>query len=150
MVKVADYIDQERIFFLDKGVAKSEVLSLLIDSINSNANIIDTAQFRADVYERESLMSTGIGLGIAIPHCKSTAVKKMVIAIAIAKEPFEYNALDGKPVQFVVMIAAGKDQYKEYLTLLSKIAFLLKNRQKRERVIAATSSEEIYTLFSLI
>ena len=150
MVKVANYIDMKRILFFEEGTSKSEALSALIDGISEDSRVSDNAQFRADIYERESVMSTGIGLGIAIPHCKSSGVDDVVIAIGVARKPIEYEALDGKPVQFIVMIAAGKDQHKQYLQLLSKIAFLLKNKRKRESVISATTIDELYAIFSLI
>ena len=148
MRTMAQYLDSKRIVFLDEGLEKADILSKLIDLIDASGFINNPAQFRADIYERELIMSTGIGLGIAIPHCKSSAVDKLTAAIGIPTEPIEYDALDGKKVEIIIMIATPLTQHAEYLRLLSKITFLLKNKEQRKRVLSATSADELYQIFS--
>ncbi len=97
--------------------------------------------------EREEIMSTGVGLGLAIPHAKIKSVKKLTFAIGISKQGINFDSIDGKPVYLIVLVAAGERQHKEYLKLLSNIMALLKNKKIRDKVIKSDSIKEIINLF---
>ncbi len=97
--------------------------------------------------EREEIMSTGVGLGLAIPHAKIKSVKKLTFAIGISKQGIKFDSIDGKPVYLIVLVAAGERQHKEYLKLLSNIMALLKNKKIRDKVIKSDSVKEIINLF---
>ena len=95
-------------------------------------------------------MSTGIGLGIAIPHARSKYIKDIVIAVGISKEAIDFDSLDGKPVNYVIMIAANENQHKEYLQILAKVALVLKSKKKREKIMNSESIKDIYDIFKQI
>ncbi len=88
----------------------------------------DIKAFINALKEREEIMTTGIGFGIAVPHAKLESVHKLAFAIGISKKGIDFNSIDGQPVHLVVLVAAGERQHKEYLKLLSKIMSVLKKR----------------------
>jgi mannitol/fructose-specific phosphotransferase system IIA component (Ntr-type) len=93
--------------------------------------------------EREEILSTGIGLGIAIPHAKISAVREMTFAIGISRKGISFDSLDGNPAKIIILVAAGERQHKEYLRLLSNIMAILKNETIKKNIIEAESAEDI-------
>ncbi len=93
--------------------------------------------------EREEIMSTGIGFGIAIPHAKIGAIQEMAFAIGISRAGIDFDSMDGEPVHLVILVAAGEKQHKEYLRLLSNIMAIIKKENVKENIINSPSSEEV-------
>lgn len=93
--------------------------------------------------EREEIMSTGIGFGIAIPHAKILTVRKMAFAIGISRAGIDFDSMDGEPVHLVILVAAGEKQHKEYLRLLSNIMAIIKRDTIKERIVNARDGAEI-------
>lgn len=93
--------------------------------------------------EREEIMSTGIGFGIAIPHAKIGAIREMAFAIGISRPGIDFDSMDGEPVHLVILVAAGEKQHKEYLRLLSNIMAIIKRENVKESIINAATSEEV-------
>ncbi|HPE29360.1 MAG TPA: PTS sugar transporter subunit IIA [Candidatus Mcinerneyibacteriales bacterium] len=150
MIKVADYISLERTFLFEEEKDKGAIIRKLCESIARSENITHPQKFTDDILEREKIMSTGIGLGIAIPHTKSEHVKDITIALGVSRKGIEWDALDGKPVHFVVMIAAHISQHNDYLKILAKVALVLKSEKKRDLLIHAGSPDAIYEVFSTL
>lgn len=96
--------------------------------------------------EREEILSTGIGLGIAIPHAKINSVKEMAFAIGISKKGIDFDSLDGNPAHLIILVAAGERQHKDYLKLLSNIMAILKNETVKRSIIESSSPDEIIKL----
>jgi mannitol/fructose-specific phosphotransferase system IIA component (Ntr-type) len=97
--------------------------------------------------EREEIMSTGIGLGMAIPHAKIKEVNKLSFAIGISRKGIDFDSIDGKPVHLIVLVAAGEKQHKDYLRLLSHIMAILKDDVIRNRIINSSSNKDIFEVF---
>lgn len=106
----------------------------LCDNINSLVSALK---------ERESIMSTGIGGGIAIPHAKMAGVSEMAFAIGISPNGIDFDSMDGNRVNLIILVIAGEKQHKDYLRLLSNIMAILKKDPVKEKIISASSSEEI-------
>lgn len=98
--------------------------------------------------EREEIMSTGIGFGLAIPHAKIKSVKEIAFAVGVSKNGINFDSLDGKPVHIVILVAAGERQHKDYLKLLSEIMSVLREESVRNAIINAKSLGEITGVFS--
>jgi mannitol/fructose-specific phosphotransferase system IIA component (Ntr-type) len=98
---------------------------------------------------REDNMSTGIGLGIAIPHASSDRVDRVIAAFGRSRQGIEFGSLDNAPVRFVVMFVVPKDQFQVHLRTLAAIAKFLNDRGVRERLAAAESPEEILKIFQV-
>lgn len=96
--------------------------------------------------EREEIMSTGIGFGIAIPHAKIGTIQEMAFAIGISREGIDFDSMDGEPVHLVILVAAGEKQHKEYLRLLSNIMSIIKKENVKESIIHSPSSEEVLNI----
>jgi len=145
MLKIFDLLSSERIKILttsDKNDALKEIYRLL----SSAETVKDEAELEKAIFEREDIISTGIGLGIAIPHVRLKSVTGMTIAIGVIKEGIDYNSFDGEPVNIIIMIAAPEGAHREYLSVLAKIALLLKNESIRKSILEAESANEIYNV----
>ncbi len=138
-IAIADVLTPERVLFLDE-TTKHEVLDALIYNLAQTPDITDVNELAAEIFHREELMSTGIGLGVAIPHVRLTSLDTAIMAAAVARNDIaDYDSIDGQPVRLIFMIAAGHDQHAQYLRLLSSLANLVKDEQMRRQLIEAPS-----------
>ena len=144
MTKVFDIISPDRITILedcDKNTALKKIAALLA----SAAGVPDADEIEEAIFERENILSTSIGLGIAIPHVRLDSVSEMAMAIGIRPGAgIDYDAFDGKAVNIIIMIAAPAGTHRQYLGVLAKIALLLKNTALRNRILTADTPESIY------
>jgi mannitol/fructose-specific phosphotransferase system IIA component (Ntr-type) len=101
----------------------------------------------ASLKQREETMSTGIGFGIAIPHCSSDQIDEVVAAFGRSSSGIEFDALDNAPVKFVVLFIVPKNQFQTHLRTLASIAKFLNDRAVRESLAQAKSAEEILSIF---
>ena len=93
------------------------------------------------------LMSTGIGFGIAIPHCSSDRIEQVVAAFGRSSSDIEFDALDNAPVKFVVLFIVPKNQFQTHLRTLASIAKFLNDRGTGDKLASAKSTEEILSIF---
>jgi fructose-specific phosphotransferase system IIA component len=142
MKNLSDFTNENFIIKLKarEKITAIEELALVFKDTNVCGDI--NAMIQA-LKEREEIMSTGIGLGMAIPHARIKAVKKLSFAIGISANGIDFNSIDGKPAHLIVLIAAGEGQHKEYLHLLSKIMNVFKNEKVRKSIIASSSKNKI-------
>jgi nitrogen PTS system EIIA component len=145
MIKVFKLLSLDRIRILQPE-PKREILKELCRVISTSETIKDSEELEKAVFEREMIMSTSIGLGIAIPHVRLKSVTEMTMAVAVIKEGIDYEAFDDLPVRIIIMIAAPEGSHREYLSVLARIALLLKNSTIRNNILKASSPEEIYDL----
>src|SRR5450432_1341941 len=101
----------------------------------------------ASLKQREETMSTGIGFGIAIPHCSSDRIDDVVAAFGRSSAGIDFDALDNAPVKFVVLFVVPKNQFQTHLRTLASIAKFLNDRSVRESLATAGSQEEILSIF---
>ena len=107
----------------------------------------DRDSILASLKQREETMSTGIGFGIAIPHCSSDRLDEVVAAFGRSSGGIEFDALDNAPVKFVVLFIVPKNQFQTHLRTLASIAKFLNDRSVRESLAEANSAEEILSIF---
>ena len=141
-ISLENIIPPERVTLL-ASIEKDGALRELAETIADAAEVQDADRLLEAIFEREKIMSTGIGLGIAIPHAKIPSVTEFVVALGKSAKGIEFNSLDGKPVHFVVMIAGPDNQQERYLQLLARITLKLKDSGVRRRLGDASSVEEI-------
>ena len=127
-------VDAERVYqvFTEKSnilngsaAGKQDVLNKMVDLMAKSGKIRDVETYRKGVFAREEEGTTGIGEGIAIPHCKSDAVKAPGLAAMVVKDGVEFDALDGAPVNLLFLIAAPNTEDNVHLEVLSKLSVLL-------------------------
>jgi mannitol/fructose-specific phosphotransferase system IIA component (Ntr-type) len=145
MVRVADLITPDRVVDL-KGTSKEEILEEMVGVLARAPEVSDQKAFLQAILERESILSTGIGLGIAVPHAKIASVKTLVAALGKTRRGISYGSLDDQPVHIVVMIGASDSQQTDYIRALARVTLLLKNEKIREAVVGAESPEKIYEI----
>lgn len=144
MKKISDMISIDRVIILD-AVDKETVLRQLSGLLASAESVGDKEELETAIFNRENILSTGIGLGIAIPHVRLRSVTEMTIAIGICRKAIDYDALDGQPVNIIIMIASPEGTHREYLRILAKIVLLFKNSDVRNRILKAEAAEDIYS-----
>jgi fructose-specific phosphotransferase system IIA component len=125
--------------------AIGELVELLVQQGRILAE--DREAILAALKQREETMSTGIGLGIAIPHASSDKVDKPIVAFGRSTTGIEFEALDNAPVRFVVLFVLPKDQFQTHLRLLAAIAKFLNDRAVRERLSEAGTKSDILEIF---
>lgn len=141
-------IAPDRILMRLNGNSKRDVLVELADAAATSGNVSDVAALRNAILEREAIMSTGIGLSIAIPHAKIREVSQFVLALGRKPEGIDYDSLDGVPVKIIIMIAAPEGEQNKYLRVLAKVTQVLRDDAARAKILAAETPEEIIRLFS--
>lgn len=145
MSKVADYTSPEYIKWL-KADNKFDAIEELASVFKKASVCTDVNMLISALKEREEIMSTGIGFGIAIPHAKISAVKEMAFAIGISKKGINFDSMDGEPVYLIILVAAGEKQHKEYLRLLSNIMSIIKKDTVKTSIIKSKTPESILEL----
>ena len=144
-IAVKDVLTRDRVLFLDTN-RKKTVLNAMIDCLAQMSELEDREELASEIFHREELMSTGIGLGVAIPHVRLASLDKVVMAAAVMRDGVkDYESIDSQPVQLVFMIAAGHHQHAEYLKLLSGLANLVKNEDARHRLIGIADPDDFYS-----
>ncbi len=146
MSKPKRYLTVDRTVRLESR-DKADALKELIEVVGTAPEVSDTEAFGRAIFDRESIMSTGIGIEIAVPHAKLGSVSHFVMAVGVAPDGIPWDSIDGKPVKIVVMIAGPDDRQEDYLRILSRVVLLLRSPKNRERLLAAESAEEIATFF---
>lgn len=126
---------------------KDEILSKLVSSLEGKISAEEANQILEAVKERENIMSTGVGKGLAIPHGKTAAIEQTYAAFAILKEPVDYEAIDHKPVKMVFLLAGPQTSNSLHIKMLSRISRLMNNSNFRGRLLECTTAEEIIEQF---
>jgi len=145
MRRLADFLSRERVLLLQTTV-KKDALNALIDAVARHVS--DPEALRKAIFERERILSTGIGLGIAVPHAKITGLRQFVLAVGVSQQGIDYDSLDKKPVHIIVMIAGPEGAQQQYLQILARTTLLLKNAANRKAILAAKTEDDIYKLFA--
>lgn len=148
IMRISDYIDPELIAFLDVDT-RDQAIDSLIDILERNEKLPSKEQFRKAIFYREELVSTGIGMGVAVPHAKIPGLTQFFIAIGIQqKKGLEWNALDKTPVRFIFMIGGPDNKQSEYLQILSLLTSAIKEPELRKRLLKAAAAGEVLEIFS--
>lgn len=126
---------------------KAEILNQLVSSLEGQVSDEEAEKILEAVIERENIMSTGVGKGLAIPHAKTAAIEQTYAAFAVLKEPVEYEAVDEKPVNMVFLLVGPQSSNSLHIKMLSRISRLMNNSDFRRRLNDCTTAEEIIEQF---
>lgn len=139
----------ERLVKFDFDVNSKEDAIAKVATLMAEANkVSDLDKYIEGVFEREEEFSTGIGMGVAIPHCKSDVVNEAAFTLVKLKEEIEWGSLDDKPVSYIIMLAAPNSADNVHLKMLSQLATNLMDDDFRKGLLEATSIEEIKKVFT--
>lgn len=144
-----NYLTNKLLTVVDEKLTKDEVVELLAENMAQETKVlIDKETFLEKVFQREEVGTTGIGMGVVVPHARSESVKDIIVSIALLKHPIEFNTPDGEPAKLVILVGAPKTKNKEYLNLLARIARIFRNKDYRRNVFEAASQEELIEAMS--
>lgn len=127
--------------------SKDELLDEMLKLAIASGKITNEADVKREIIKRENIMSTGVGGGIALPHAKSNSIKDSIGALAILTEPVDYDSLDNKPVNIVLLLLGKENNVGNHLRLLSKISRLLNDDSFRNDLLKCRNPIDILRLF---
>lgn len=143
---IRDLLAAESINLNGTPAGKTEALNQCIDLMAKSGKIADVEKYRKGVFVREEEGTTGIGMGIAIPHCKSDAVTKAGLAAMVVKDGVDFESLDGTPAKIIFLIAAPNTEDNVHLQVLSKLSVMLMDEQFTNSLINAGSVDEFLNI----
>lgn len=135
-------VNPEAVCIFDEPLSKHDVLDVLVAALSKTGIITNIDDFRKAVHEREAVMSTGIGSGVAIPHVRSTAVEEPAVGLGLSPAGVDYDTLDNQPVHIIVLFAMPAGSQKDYLGLLAQVMLAIKTEGFKERLLACTTTKE--------
>jgi len=142
-VKLSDYINETGINLDLLGNSKSEILVNLVQLLSQTVSINNCDAIVQTLEERENLKTTGIGSGVALPHCKSTQVDKIHIVLGLSREGKDFQALDNEPANFFFLLVAPEASGSEHLKASAKIVRLVRDEDVRRELLELKTSEEV-------
>lgn len=145
-MKIRDLLAVESIDLNGKVTGKNETLDAMVALMAKSGKINDVEKYRKGVYAREEEGTTGIGEGIAIPHCKSDAVSRPGLAAMVIKDGVDFDALDGEKVSLIFLIAAPNTEDNVHLDVLSKLSVLLMDENFTSGLRNAKTVEEFLSV----
>lgn len=139
MVLLTDLLTSIRVKVPLEAGAKDEVLRELVGVLMGAGCVGDPAEVLRVVQQREQVLSTGIGHGVALPHGKSDACRELVIAAGVTREPVEFDALDAEPVRLIFLLVGPENNAGAHIKALSRISRLVRQPELRDRLMEAES-----------
>jgi PTS system nitrogen regulatory IIA component len=146
-MNIKDVLDEKMMVFDLKAKTKEEVLKELVKVLKENDVVDDEEGFLEVVKKREEEFSTGIGYGVAIPHGKSSLVKKPSIVFGKSQNGIDYNSMDGKPAYLFFLIAVPDNSDELHLKVLAELSRALMHKEVREALEKASTPEDVIKAF---
>tara|TARA_E500000318_G_scaffold29583_1_gene29502 strand:+ start:434 stop:892 length:459 start_codon:yes stop_codon:yes gene_type:complete len=125
---------------------KKGVIHELVDLLIAEGKVSDGSALKDAVWTREQTRTTGIGHGLAIPHGKCAGLEGLSMAIGKPAEPMDFEAIDGKPVRLIVLLASPPDRTSDHIQALARVSRLMTSEAFRQDVYDADDAEAIYAL----
>ena len=139
-MKLSKFCDESLILFGLNASNKKDVIEELVNLAATSHMIKDRDQLLSDVMEREELVTTGVGHGVAFPHAKTTSAKGIEICFGRSEEGVDFDAMDRKPVNLFFLIAAPEDAIGAHLNVMSRLSYLMKLEKNRENITTGKTS----------
>lgn len=146
-MNIFSLLDAQTVFPELQANDKAETLDKLVSSFETKVSNSEVEKIRKAVIEREKIMSTGVGKGLAIPHGKAAGIEETLAAFAILKNPVDYEAIDDQPVGMIFLLAGPQSSNSMHIKLLSRISRLMNNSDFRKRLRECSSAKEIIGQF---
>lgn len=137
----------DRVIMDLKATAKREALIEIVNDLGKSASVTDVEALKKAILDREEIMSTGVGLTIAVPHAKLPSVKAFTLGLARSNKGIDYDSLDGQPVRIIVTIAAPDNDQNTYLRVLAAVMHVLRMEDKRKAILDAATPQQVLEVF---
>lgn len=131
-----------------KATSKKEAILEMVERLDVNGKLVDKKMYLEAVLKREEEHTTGIGMGIAIPHGKTNAVKIPALVFARSEEGVEFDSMDGSPAHLLFMVAVPESANQEHLKILGLVSRKLMNKDTREKLMKSMTYEEVIAVLS--
>ncbi|MDH4157176.1 MAG: PTS sugar transporter subunit IIA [candidate division Zixibacteria bacterium] len=145
-MKLSKFCDESLVVFDLKAQTKDEVIEELVGLVAGSNMVTDHESLLRDIKQREDLVTTGVGYGVAFPHAKTKAVKGIVIAFGRSLKGINFDAMDRQPVHLFFLIAAPEDAIGAHLNVMARLSYLMKSEENRQRLLSVTSPGDVLTL----
>jgi len=149
MFKISEHLKKGRVILELSSTTKKEVIKELAEVLRGVEEVKDFDKFLEDVFQREALGTTGIGQNVALPHARSSHVKKFLICFGRSKQGIDFDSLDGEPVYLIFLIGNPKEDVQNYLKTLAHLSRMVKKEDFRLRLLNAQTEEEIIEAFKI-
>lgn len=150
MNPLLEYITAENIIYKLKAKDKEEVIEELVEH-GVKIGIIEEDMHKeilTSLLNREKSMSTGIGSGVAIPHCSINDIAELIMVIGISREGISFDAIDDLPVNIFVMMVVPKNKFQDHIKTLAVIAKTLNLKEERDKLISSNSYNELISVIN--
>ena len=147
-MRITDLLSEKAIELNVKAKDKNDIINKMAELMLKTGRITDVNEYKELVFKREEEGSTGVGEGIAIPHGKGNCVTEPGLVAMVVPEGVEYNALDGKPVNLLFMIAAPDTNSNVHLDVLSRLSTMLMDADFKNKLISAKSKKEFLEIIN--
>ncbi len=147
MTEITDILSPGAVRVHLPGHSKEQVVNALIDLLKGHPNVRDLEGVRAAVFEREAVMSTGVGKGLGLPHAKTAAVTDTVAAFAVTEEAIDFGSIDNKPVRLLFLLVGSEHAKSQHIKLLSRVSRLMNRDTFRDRLMKTTHVSEVLAIF---
>lgn len=146
-MKISDILTEDVLEIRFAAKDKTEAINKMVDLANKSKKILNLENVRSVVFEREKLVSTGVGKGFAIPHGKSDDISDIVAAFAILSEPIDFDSIDSEKVQYIFLLVGKDSMLNMHIKLLSRISRLMNKDEFRNSLLTAKSKAELLQIF---
>ncbi len=146
-MKISDILEEKLVAPNLQGNSKEEIIDALVNLVSQSPKVLDKEKVRNAIFEREKIMSTGVGNGFAIPHGKTDAVSDIVAAFGVTAQPIAYQSLDDKPVRLVFLLVGKDNLVGPHIKLLSRISRLMNKEEFRNKLLETKTPQEIINTF---
>ncbi|MCP4631482.1 MAG: PTS sugar transporter subunit IIA [candidate division Zixibacteria bacterium] len=143
MIKLSKFLEEDLIEFELKSNDKDGVINELVEMASKSKLVKDSSALLNAVKEREELVTTGVGYGVAFPHAKTRSVRGIVIAFGKSEKGINFEAMDKKPVYLFFLIAAPEDAIGAHLNVMAELSFIMKGEENRQKLIEARTYEDV-------
>ncbi|MCE5248940.1 PTS sugar transporter subunit IIA [bacterium] len=147
MKRIAEILDASRIRDI-KASTKDEAIVELCGMLRNAPEVTNLDKFITAIKYREAIMSTGIGMGIAIPHSKTSALQDFVAAVGRSKQGIDFDALDGLPVHIIILVGSSDSQAEEFLKVLAEIGAFFSNPDNKDRFLSARTRKKMFDVIA--
>ncbi len=129
---------------------KQSAIFQLADLLVEKTDIQDADALKQAIWKRETVRTTGIGGGVAVPHGKTDGVPSLHMAIGRTAKPLEFGAIDRNPVELIILLASPLDQTGPHIEALSRISRMLIDADARDKMKSLATAEEVYAMIKAV
>jgi len=146
-MKITDILNSDNVRVNLPGTTKEEILNAMVELAGQSSHVTDVEKMRSAIFDREKIMSTGVGSGFAIPHGKTDAVSNIVAAFATTEHAIDYQSLDEQPVRLIFLLVGRDTMVGPHIKLLSRISRLMNKEDFRKKLLTATDVAGLLQIF---